>query len=491
MLIAVKSMLNYEKGNPMNELPRIAKRSLLLLTIFILPSISFAQDVATRSPAKPDKVAAQAWATLVAIEQKIYEQHFSPATRQQLFLAATQAVYRSNRFSIQPELPAEFSEAKEYPEFKTLFLKAWQSASEKEAFDAEQSMVAAATGMLRSVGGTTSRFLSAKEYKIAQSLKENQYVGIGIQLGTDGDYAVIQKAFFGGAAQIAGAISNDQILEVDGVDMQGKKLNVVVDALRGPKNSTLDIKLRNGDNAQVREYQMTRTVIPIPTIEGVSRLDDGKWKLHVDSEPEIAILRFKSINGSTSAELAQLAKQIEKKGIEKIVMDFREVQIADVHHVVMLADALLDDQSLGTLISRAEGRQELSTRPGTLVSNDTKIAVLSSPQVNGAVFMLLANLKNRPNVTFVGNPVASSGLATQSFNLPNELGAIEDVPFGICVTAAADPFNPRHNAMFNDRSYIGQLRFQISTDVGAELAPGEYFQQALKVLKNESNVSTN
>ncbi len=474
----------------MNYTPKIAVCSILLLMAIILTTNSDAQSTKSSPPETISSDANQVWKTLVAIEAAVYEHHLSPPTRQQMYLAATQAVYRSNRFSIQSELPSQFSEITEQSEFGELFLAAWTAAEEKGNFLKERTMTAAATAMLQSAGGTGSRFLSAKEFKVTNSLKENQYVGIGIQIGMKDNLPIIHKAFYGGAAHLAGAKSNDLIVEIDGETTQGRNLDSIIDDLRGPQNTTLDVTLKNLDGGSARKYSMTRTVIPIPTIEGVSRLKDGKWKLHLDAEPEIATLKFKSIQGSTANELSQLMRQIARENFKKIILDFSEISLADVHPTIMLADSLLDSQNLGTISSRSEGKSEPTTRPGSLIPDETHIVVLTPSQVNGAVFLLLANLKNHPNVTFVGNKVTSSGLATRTVELAGGFGAVEDLPFALCVSPLSEPLEMEHLRLPNEQSYIWQLRFQVSADAGMKTPAKNLYQKAVEILNDTTNVSS-
>lgn len=466
---------------------KTAAYTILLFAAPILSSFGFGQS--GNDADRQSRIAEQAWETIVAIEEIVHQNHLSPPTRQQMYMAATQGVYRANRFSMQAELPQLFSEITESEEFGKLFLKAWHEASERENFVAERTLESAASSMLRSAGGTSSRFLSQKEYLVENSLKENQYVGIGIQLGMQDDFPIIHKAFYGGAAQKSGASSNDLILKIDGVSTQGKSLQNTIDALRGPQDSTLDVTLRNTDSQVEREYTMTRSVIPIATIEGLMRNKDGSWKLHRESKPDVAYLKFRSISGSTPTEFGQLMRQVGQENFEKVILDFREIIKGDVHQTVMLADTLIDNQKLGIVASRSEGKSDPGTRPGSLIPETIQVVVLTPQRVDGAIFLLLAKLKNRANVTFVGNKVISSGLASKTIALPNDLGAIIELPYALCVSPDAEPFEMGDFRVPGELSYIGQPRFQINPDIEQNPGDNGLFDKVNEVLSKTTDAS--
>lgn len=453
---------------------------LACLSSTILTPIALAQNEGTaNSPAVAN--VDQAWRTLQAIEKTVYEHHISPPTRQQMYLAATQGLYVGNRMSANSELPQQFSAVTAEEDFRSLFSNAWKEVAQQKAFSADHSIRFAGTAMLHAAGHSSSRFLTADEHRVTSSIKENQYVGIGIQIGMHGDIPVIHKSFYGGAAHHAGAGSKDLIVKVDDSATKGRDLGGVVNQLRGPKGSKVIVHVQQIDSEKVREYEMVRTVIPIDSIEGVKRASDGQWKLTSSANPDIAILDFQTIVGSTAAELTNMARRLEQRGIKKVIFNMQAIATAAPHHVVMLADVLLDNQALG-VISRRKQSEEFQTRAGSVFADDVQIAVVTPSNVDGGILLLMANLKNCPNVTFVGKDIRSTGLTTNLFALPDTLGAVDQLPDGICYSELfKNGQSPIDNPI--NGSYASQIRFQVDADLGQDLEPTELLQAAIKAFK--------
>ncbi len=370
-----------------------------------------------------------AFRTLETISTTISEKHIAPSTIQQQFLSATRALYTLAEQNPPADLATRFSNARP-EEFRDLFSEGWKVAS--SSTNGEVCLQVAAMGMVRSSGIPQGRFLSAKDHRVAKSLKENQYVGIGIRLAMRDNLPIIDLPFYGGAAKNAGARPNDIILKIDGESTEGWDLRKVVDRLRGPLGTKLMISLRNLSEDVVREYEMVRNTIPLATVLGVKRNEeDGSWDLGLKGiDAKVAYCKFDSIVGSTAAEFSTLARQARQEGYEGIVLDFKSILNSDVHHVTMLADAIFDQQELGSVSSGDESR-EVTCRPGNVLG-EMPVAVILPDSADGPLFLLLANLKNRTNTTLVGTLVQSNGLASELVELPEGLGAIENIPTARC-----------------------------------------------------------
>lgn len=373
----------------------------------------------------------EAMTTLHAVYETIAAEHISPPTKQQAFLSATKAIYGSTGAQTPDGLPELFSHLSHAEDFNEQIKKAWRVVETKKEFDSEFTLRVAARAMLQSSGIPSGRLLTAKQYRVENSLQENQYVGIGIQLEMNDGQPMITKPIFGGTAHKAGSIPNDFILSINDKSTQGESLQKVVDRLRGPLGSTVKVELKNRDSEKVRTYELKRETIPIPSVEGVRRKADQTWDfVAAPNHPEIAYIKFASIVGSTAAELNQAGLLLRKRGFKKAILDFRNVRHCDIHHAVMLADSILDERDLGEIQSR-NGTAKMRSRPGNSLGQ-IELAVLANPSVDGPLYFLLSNLKNRPNTIFVGTTVRSAGIAVKLIELPNGLGAIAEFPNALC-----------------------------------------------------------
>ncbi|MEW5850198.1 MAG: PDZ domain-containing protein [Myxococcota bacterium] len=70
------------------------------------------------------------------------------------------------------------------------------------------------------------------------------YVGVGVELTVEGGTAKVVRVIPSGPADSAGITPGTRVLEVDGHNVEGKSLAEVVNLLRGPPGSTVQVKLR-------------------------------------------------------------------------------------------------------------------------------------------------------------------------------------------------------------------------------------------------------
>ncbi len=116
-----------------------------------------------------------------------------------------------------------------------------------------------------------------EDYKL---ITTGQYGGIGALIKKSGDYIYISEPYEGNPAQKSGLRAGDKILSIDGKDMVKKPSDEVSSALKGPKGTTIVIKVeRNGQEVKI---PITRDEIKIPDVpySGIISKSIGYIKLN-------------------------------------------------------------------------------------------------------------------------------------------------------------------------------------------------------------------
>jgi C-terminal peptidase prc len=393
------------------------------------------QELSGEAPV-PDEGAefARTWEVLLAISDGIQSGHISPPARQQVFLAAANELHRSVGKIPPRHLSKQVSTLTENNQFLEFLRGQWDSICRADGFNAERARAQAASGMAN-MGSPFATFVSSQELQVIKQLEENQYVGIGVVIKYDRQMPMITNAFFGGPAHQAGVRAGDWILSVDGWDTEGKPSDQAIQRLRGAKGTSVMITVRNENEDNERQYTMVRNVVPISTIQGSSQNADGQWQLAAPGADQIALLKVRSIVGSTAAELNQLATRIEREGFKGVVIDFRGVGDSDLHHTIMLADSLIPAADLGEVMS-VDGTSAIRTRAEAGFQN-LPLAVVADERVSGPLFMLLVGLKRARGAKIVGETITSEGFCSRSHELATGLGAIDGLPYAIYVPAFA------------------------------------------------------
>lgn len=174
---------------------------------------------------------------------------------------------------------------------------------------------------------------SAQEFNIQIS---NALVGIGAQLRDIDGVTVIESLIPGGPAEMSGQIHpGDQILEVaqgdsEPVDIVGMKLRRVVQQIRGEPGTEVRLTIVPADSSQREVITLIREKIELTANLASARL--FTVPVAEDKTARIGVIELPSFYGegelgqgslSTTNDVRELIKLLDERGIDGIVLDFR------------------------------------------------------------------------------------------------------------------------------------------------------------------------
>lgn len=140
----------------------------------------------------------------------------------------------------------------------------------------------------------------------------DKVVGVGIQLKTHREGAVILRTLNGGSAQRAGLQRGDVIVGVNQRTLAGLSLDEVADLITGPTGSTVSLDVRRGSkNARIN---LSRQSIRITNISEVKM---------VDSQQKIGLIRLEKFGEGAVQELDQALWNLHRQGMKSLVFDLR------------------------------------------------------------------------------------------------------------------------------------------------------------------------
>ncbi|MBL8815398.1 MAG: PDZ domain-containing protein [Planctomyces sp.] len=230
-----------------------------------------------------------------------------------------------------------------------------------------QGAVEATIAMLGNTLPGGLQWQDAKSAAVNQQLAANQYVGIGVRVGMNDEEErlVFLSVMEGGTAEQAGIQANDIASSINGVDTKKKPLGEIVELLRGPQESVVEIEVYALGSTEVRKYKIPRRVIPIRTVHLNT----------VEDRPDVAVLSIDSMTASCVHEL-RMAEARLSSDVKTVIVDLRMTQDSDLHNAHLFADALLDQVSLG-YIETPNAKRLVTTEPGRILRNKRVIVVVS------------------------------------------------------------------------------------------------------------------
>lgn len=353
------------------------------------------------------------------ISAAVLDHHHAPPTRQEMLLNAVRTLYAASDVELPSGLSRRVSDLQDAAAIERFLNEVRQACQLQDP----EALTAFTRGMLAVVDGPV-RLVPATELKVARQIRDNLYVGIGIQLAMGKSLPQIVKTFPGGPAQVGGIQASDLIVSIDGTSCDGESLQSVVQRLRGAKGTKLTVVVAQPATPQeTRTLDLVRDVVPFQTIVGVREIEEGRWSFRVRETSPAAYLKVESIRGSTVRELQQLAVQLKAEGFEQLVLDLRAVESAEMRYTVMLAGALQGPGHWGWL-ETGQGRQELRAT-GVELFSGWPLVVLVGRETSGPAEWLAATLKESGRAKLLGHDTAGRPFSQDLVDLPGKMGGLE------------------------------------------------------------------
>ena len=218
-------------------------------------------------------------------------------------------------------------------------IKRYKNRTKRIAQQKEEDIFSIATNTFTNQFDPHSSYLSprsSENFDMNMSLKLE---GIGALLGTDEDFTKIVSLVAGGPAEKSGKISpDDKIIRIkqedepDFVDVSGWRIDDVVNLIRGPSGSSVEIEFISSDESENSERKivlLTREEIKLEDRAAkYSIFDLDNKKLGVIELPSFymdfnAYLSGEKDYKSSSNDIKKILEEFNNKNVEGLVLDLR------------------------------------------------------------------------------------------------------------------------------------------------------------------------
>ncbi|CAN1150265.1 Carboxyl-terminal-processing peptidase 1, chloroplastic [Linum perenne] len=173
--------------------------------------------------------------------------------------------------------------------------------------------------MLSSLGDPYTRFLSPAEFS---RMARYDMTGIGINLrevaGENGEVKlIVLGVLLDGPANAAGVRQGDEILAVNGEEVQGKSAFEVSSLLQGPNETFVTIKVKHGKCGPVQSLDVQRQVVAkTPVFYRLEQMDNGNVA--------VGYVRLKEFNALARKDLVIAMKRLQDMGASYFILDLRD-----------------------------------------------------------------------------------------------------------------------------------------------------------------------
>ena len=289
---------------------------------------------------------------------------------------------------------------------------------------------------------------NSEEYRIQMSLS---YFGIGASLQPDDDYVKVIGIIPGGPADIDGKLkANDLITGVaegsDGqmVDVVGWRLEDVVDLIRGPGDTVVRLQIIPADalpGSGEKEIALTRGQVKLEEQAAKSDIvtiprDGREWRIGVIEVPSFyrdyrALSSGDKNYTSTTKDVKRLIGELEKEGIDGLVMDLRGNGGGHLTEATALSGLFIDNGPVVQL-RNSSGRISRLDDPDPVprVAYDGPLAVLVDRFSASASEIFAAAIQDYARGVIIGQQTFGKGTVQNLYTLDQYMQPEGDDSFG-------------------------------------------------------------
>lgn len=151
-----------------------------------------------------------------------------------------------------------------------------------------------------------------------------EFTGIGIEISKITGELKVVSLLPDTPAYVSGLDADDVIVKIDGEEVtEEMSIQCAVSKITGKAGTDVRLTVRRAETGEIRDIEITRARIIVPTIKGWRRLDDGLWDYMIDPENGIGYARITNFTNSTSDDLEEVLDSLEENGMQGFILDLR------------------------------------------------------------------------------------------------------------------------------------------------------------------------
>jgi len=276
---------------------------------------------------------------------------------------------------------------------------------DREAIDPRKQTYGAIEGMLDTLGDEGhTRFLTPEERERSRKSLSGTYEGIGIQIQNEDEEVVVVSSVEGSPADEAGMESGDVLVAVDGESVRDEDLSDVVEKIRGPEGTEVELTVLRGD--QERVFDLERAEIETPV---------ASWVLIPGSD--VAHVHLTSFTSDGAEKLRLAFEEARAAGARRFILDLRNNPGGDLDQAEKMAGYFLEPGSVIYIRRDASGEREEVKVEGGADYTDAPIVVLVNEGSASSSEILAGALRDNDRAPVIGETTFGTGTVLDEFTL--------------------------------------------------------------------------
>lgn len=198
-------------------------------------------------------------------------------------------------------------------------------------------------------------YISAEDQEYSNSQLQGNFDGIGIEYNVFRDTIYVVTPLSGGPSEKVGLLVGDKIIKVDDevVAGIGIKTRGVLDRLRGPKGSTVQVSILRKNVDELLDFEIIRDKIPQTSVDASYMVDN-----------EIGYIKVNRFTAATYDEFSEAMVDLKDHGMKKLVLDLTGNPGGYMDRAIKMVDDFVAGDSMIVFTKGKEFRYNQDHRAG-------------------------------------------------------------------------------------------------------------------------------
>lgn len=268
----------------------------------------------------------------------------------------------------------------------------------------EKSEIDLINGLVSSLKDPYSNFYTPEEYEVFKEDLKGEYTGIGVLIGLKNNRVEILMVFKNSPAYEANLPVHSYIVEVNGINVEGKSVDEIANMVRGKEGTYVDLKVVK--DGETLSFKILRKKIVAESVMFYNISDD------------IGYIRILTFTDNTPTETKKAFNNL--KDIKGLILDLRDNPGGLLSSLNQVAKYLVPEGTLFYSETRGFRKEFKSLGPGIKIP----LVVLVNENTASASEILAGAIKDRKVGILVGQKTYGKGLIQTIFNLSDGYGVV-------------------------------------------------------------------
>ncbi len=274
---------------------------------------------------------------------------------------------------------------------------------------------AALKGMLQSLD-PHSQFMEPTNFEDMKEDTESRFGGLGVHVTERNGDLIVVSPMEDSPAFRAGLLPGDQIIKINGESAEKMELPGLTDKLRGAPGTKVTLTILRPGTKEIKDFELTREIINIWSVKDAKMLSSD-----IVGDAKVGYARITQFNAPTAEELARKLDEMEKAGMQALVLDLRFNPGGLINSAVDVAGMFLPP---ATVVCTTEGRvasqsRKYTANPALRRRANYPVAVLVNFGSASGSELVAGALKDTNRAILVGETTFGKGSVQSILPMPD------------------------------------------------------------------------